>query len=55
MKTRIVVLAVGFAFVLPLFAQAEKVKSKAKDLKRSIEAGQTNKPPVPTNPPAPAK
>ena len=55
MKTRIFILAVSFAFVLPLFAQAEKIKGKAKDLKRSIEAGQTNKPPVPTNPPAPAK
>jgi hypothetical protein len=44
-----------FASVLPLVAQSEKVKSKAKDLKRNIEAQQTNKVNGATNAPARAK
>jgi hypothetical protein len=53
MKKIILLLAVVLASVLPLLAQAEKIKGKAKDLKRSIEAGQTNKVAAPINPPAP--
>ncbi|HMJ92105.1 MAG TPA: hypothetical protein VK530_19950 [Candidatus Acidoferrum sp.] len=36
------------------FAQAEKIKGKAKDLKKNIEAGQTNAP-AKTNSPAPRR
>jgi hypothetical protein len=44
-------LAVSAAFV---FGQAEQVKGKAKDLKKKIEAQQTNQIEKPT-PPAPKK
>lgn len=47
------------SFVSPSFGQAEKIKQKAKDLKKDVEGGKqaTNKPPqapkVPPAPPAP--
>jgi hypothetical protein len=52
MNTRIVSALLVLASTLVLFAQAERVKSKAKDLKRNIEAGQTNKAGGVTNTPA---
>lgn len=42
MNTRIVTALVVLVSSVVLFAQAEKVKGKAKDLKKSIEAKQTN-------------
>ena len=44
------------SFVAPTFGQAEKIKQKAKDLKKDVEGGKqaTNKPPqAPKPPPAP--
>ena len=51
-KLSMAVAAVSFAasFVCA-FAQAEKIKGKAKDLKKQIESGQTKKAPPATNAP----
>jgi cell division protein FtsL len=51
MKTRIVSAMLVLASAVCLFAQAEKVKGKAKDLKKKIEAQQTNQVGVATNAP----
>ena len=42
MKTKILCGALLLATTVALFAQAEQVKKKAKDLKRNVEVGQTN-------------
>lgn len=42
MKSRIVAALVIFASAAFLFAQAEQVKGKAKDLKKKVEGQQTN-------------
>ena len=42
MKTRILTALVVLASTAFLFAQAEQVKGKAKDLKKKIEGQQTN-------------
>ena len=42
MKTKILCGALLLTTTVALFAQAEQVKKKAKDLKRNVEAGQTN-------------
>jgi hypothetical protein len=52
MKTRIAVTLMLAAFATIVFAQAEKIKCKAKDLKRNIEAQQTNNATIKTNTPA---
>jgi cell division protein FtsL len=52
MKTRIAVTLMLAAFATIVFAQAEKIKGKAKDLKRNIEAQQTNNATIKTNTPA---
>jgi cell division septum initiation protein DivIVA len=41
------------SFVAPSFGQAEKIKQKAKDLKKEVEGGKqaTNKPPQAPKPP----
>jgi len=41
------------SFVAPAVGQAEKIKQKAKDLKKEVEGGKqaTNKPPPPPPPP----
>ena len=39
------------AFSTVTFGQAEKVKGKAKNLKRQVESGQTNKAPATNSPP----
>jgi hypothetical protein len=45
MKTLSIVVGLVLAVSASIgFAQAEKVKGKAKELKRNIEAGQTNAP-----------
>lgn len=54
MKTKIVTTLLAMAAAVSLFAQAEQVKGKAKDLKKKIEAGQTNQVEKPTAP-APKK
>jgi hypothetical protein len=51
MKTILVLGIVFLASTACLVAQAEKVKSKARDLKRNIEAQQTNSAPAKTNAP----
>ena len=51
MKTKII-LASLLVCALGLFAQAEKVKAKAKDLKKQVEEGQTNRAGIKTNAPA---
>jgi len=51
-------LVAAIAFIAPAHGQAEKVKEKAKDLKKKVEGGQssTNKPPEKAPPPQkPAK
>ncbi len=62
MKTKLVrgafaalLLAVTPVFIAPAFGQSEKIKQKAKDLKKEVEGGQakTNKPPAPPPPPLP--
>jgi len=49
----------ALAILAPAHGQVDKVKEKAKDLKKQLEGGQTptNKPPVkaPPAPPKPAK
>ena len=49
----------ALAFIAPAHGQAEKIKQKAKDLKKELEGGQskTNKPPekAPPAPPVPPK
>lgn len=52
MKLRIVFATVILASAVCLFAQAEKVKGKAKDLKKQIESQQTNQVGKATNAPA---
>ena len=52
MKLRIVSAAVVVASAVCLFAQAEKVKGKAKDLKKQFESQQTNQVGKATNAPA---
>ncbi|HEU0009807.1 MAG TPA: hypothetical protein VFT34_08325 [Verrucomicrobiae bacterium] len=41
------------SFVAPALGQSEKIKQKAKDLKKEVEGGKqaTNKPPPPPPPP----
>jgi len=41
------------SFVMPAFGQSEKIKQKAKDLKKEVEGGKqaTNKPPQAPKPP----
>lgn len=51
MKTRIIS-ALVLASAFCLFAQADQVKSRAKDLKKKIEAQQTNQVGTVTNAPA---
>jgi hypothetical protein len=52
-KLSFAVAAVSFvASFACAFAQAEKIKGKAKDLKKQVESGQTNKAPATTNAPA---
>jgi hypothetical protein len=48
-------LAVTPVFLAPAHGQSEKIKQKAKDLKKDVEGGQskTNKPPAPPPPPLP--
>jgi ABC-type transporter MlaC component len=48
-------LVVMLAFIAPAHGQAEKIKQKAKDVKKEVEGGQskTNKPPAPPPPPLP--
>ena len=55
MKTRILFGALVFASAAYLVAQSEQVKGKAKDLKRKIEAQQTNSVGGATNSPAKAR
>ena len=55
MKTRILFGVLLFASAVYLAAQSEQVKGKAKDLKRKIEAQQTNSVGTATNPPAKSK
>lgn len=45
------------SFIAPALGQSEKIKQKAKDLKREVEGGKqaTNKPPQAPKPPAPVK
>ena len=46
------------SFVVPALGQSEKIKQKAKDLKKEVEGGKqaTNKPPqAPKPPPTPSK
>ena len=50
MKTRIVSALVVLGSAAFLFAQAEQVKGKAKDLKKKIEGQQTNQVQQPTTP-----
>ena len=52
MKTLIASVLVVLASVSLLCGQAEQVKGKAKDLKKKIEAGQTNQVEQPNQPPA---
>jgi cell division protein FtsL len=52
MKTRIVSAMLVLASAISLLAQAEQVKGKAKDLKKKIEAQQTNQIGRATNAPA---
>jgi len=53
MKKLIVVLVIAACGLsLTAFGQAEKIKAKAKEVKRNVESGQTNKAPVTTNAPA---
>ena len=52
MKIKIVSTALLLASAVLVFAQAEQVKGKAKDLKKKIEAGQTNQVEQPNQPPA---
>ena len=42
MKTRIISAMLVLFATIALFAQAEQVKGKAKDLKKKVEAQQTN-------------
>ena len=51
MKTRIVSAVLVLASAVCLFAQAEQVKGKAKDLKKKIETQQTNQVGTVTNAP----
>ena len=51
MKTKIVSALLLLACAVGLLAQAEQVKGKAKDLKKKIEAQQTNQVETPTPPP----
>ena len=51
MNTRIISALVIFASAVFLFAQAEQVKGKAKDLKKKVEGQQTNQVQNPTPPP----
>ena len=51
MKTKIVSAVLLLACAIGLFAQAEQVKGKAKDLKKKVEAQQTNQVDKPTTPP----
>ena len=51
MKSRIVSALLLLATAGFLFAQAEQVKSKAKDLKKKVEGQQTNQVQNPTQPP----
>lgn len=48
-------LAVTPIFIAPAHGQSEKIKQKAKDLKKEVEGGQakTNRPPAPQPPPLP--
>jgi hypothetical protein len=55
MKTMLLCSALVLASFLSVMAQSEKVKSKAKDLKRNIEAQQTNTVRGATNAPARSK
>jgi hypothetical protein len=52
MNTRIISAVLVLASAIALLAQAEQVKGKAKDLKKKIEAQQTNQVGKVTNPPA---
>ncbi len=49
-KTSVILAAVLGVSTTVTLAQAEKIKGKAKDLKRQIEAGQTNAPAKPNTP-----
>ena len=55
MKTILLCWALVLASILSVVAQSEKVKGKAKDLKRNIEAQQTNTVHGATNAPARSK
>ena len=55
MKTMLLCATVVLASIFSVMAQSEKVKGKAKDLKRSIEAQQTNTVRGATNAPARSK
>jgi hypothetical protein len=50
-----ILLAVTPVFIAPAHGQSEKIKQKAKDVKKDVEGGQsrTNKPPPPPPPPLP--
>ena len=50
MKPRIISALLVLASAVFLFAQAEQVKGKAKDLKKKVEGQQTNKVDKPTPP-----
>jgi hypothetical protein len=52
MNIRIVSAVLVLVSALAVLAQAERIKGKAKDLKRDIESKQTNKVNVATNAPA---
>jgi hypothetical protein len=52
MKRRIILAALVLTSAVCLFAQAEKVKAKAKDLKKQVEGQQTNQVGKATNAPA---
>ena len=52
MKTLLLCSALVLSSILSVMGQSEKVKGKAKDLKRSIEAQQTNTVREATNAPA---
>lgn len=52
MKTILIFGIALLASTAGLVGQAEKVKGKAKDLKRNLEAQQTNSAPAKTNAPA---
>ena len=52
MKTRIIPAMLVLASAIALWAQAEQVKGRAKDLKKKVEAQQTNQVSKATNAPA---